>query len=481
MKISTTPTTGTSFLHTYAFEITLFILSIILTVTSLNYPFYWDNVAQLSVPANWYYDTNFTHFYVPDHMATGHPTFIGMYFAALWKIFGKSLVVSHLAMLPFVFGLACQIYKLCTNLKITKQHGVIITCFILSDATLLSQMSLITFEVIHLFFYLLCINSILKDNKTTLAIAFTCLVLVSLRATICGGGVMLFHFLYHYSKTKKIAIKPFLPYIFGITAIVLFLLFFYLNKGWIVHNTVSNTWKESAEYASFTEILRNTGLFIWRLIDFGRVFIFIVFGFFLLSIVKSKHIFPKSAQPLLLLILSQFIVFFPIIVIYKNPFGHRYLLPVIIPVIILTVLWVLHFKKWKRTVLTLSYICLISGHFWLYPPKISQGWDATTLHWNYYTVRSEMIDFIQLNQFNPQTTGSFFPNAKSFKLIDLSSEDIGFKHAEIEKDDYILFSNAFNVSDEIIDTLQDQNTWSPVKTFERNRIYMTLYKRNHEN
>ena len=43
-------------------------------------PFYWDNVTQLSVPANWYYSTHFQFFYLPDDIATGHPTFTGMYF-----------------------------------------------------------------------------------------------------------------------------------------------------------------------------------------------------------------------------------------------------------------------------------------------------------------------------------------------------------------------------------------------------------------
>jgi len=79
----------------FTINLLLLIFSAVLIFSALNYPFYWDNTVQISVPANWYYQTNFKFFYLPDSIATGHPTFVGMYFAFLWKLFGRSLLISR--------------------------------------------------------------------------------------------------------------------------------------------------------------------------------------------------------------------------------------------------------------------------------------------------------------------------------------------------------------------------------------------------
>ena len=87
--------------------ILVFFISVSLSFTLLysGNPFFWDAIIQVSVPANWYYDNNFGHLFLPDQYATGHSTMVGFYLAFVWKIFGRTLVVSHFSMLPFVFGI----------------------------------------------------------------------------------------------------------------------------------------------------------------------------------------------------------------------------------------------------------------------------------------------------------------------------------------------------------------------------------------
>ncbi|MGM5469636.1 hypothetical protein ACS386_05115 [Flavobacteriaceae bacterium LMO-SS05] len=465
------------FLRNREIEILLFLFTLVLVIISIDNPFYWDNIVQISIPAHWYYENNFNSFFLPDEIATGHPTFVGMYFASLWKIFGKSLLVSHLGMFPFLFGFLFQLNIFIKNLQIKNNLRLIILAFVLFDTTILSQMSLITFEVFQLFFYLLCLNSILNNRKVLLSLAFTCLVLVSLRGTICGGGIIIFHFLYLFFNHKKITIKAFLPYTIGLVSIVLFLSAFYLEKNWIIHNTVSNAWKSSSELASLKEIIINIGVFIWRLIDFGRVLVFLLFVVLILKLIKGKINSDNNIKTLLFIILSQFIVFFPIIVIYRNPFGHRYLIPIIIPVIILTIYWIFNYDKKLKSLLPLAFITLISGHFWLYPPKISQGWDSTTLHWNYLNTRKNMLIYLNSNHYNITKIGSFFPNTNTLDYIDLNLQKKRFKTCNLRTDKYILFSNAFNVSDEVINALKSPEKWVLIKEFKKNRIYTRLYKR----
>ncbi len=458
----------------------LLIFSIVLVFYTLNYPFYWDNTVQISVPANWYYQTNFNFFYLPDSIATGHPTFVGMYFSFLWKFFGRSLMVSHLAMLPFIFGLLFQLHKFLRNVNIKNNLTVIlILAVIVFDATFLSQLSLITFDVIQLFFFFLCVNLILTDRNKVFAFCYIILMLISLRASIMAGGLLIFNILFnYYYLNKKIKLSDYLKYIPGVVALFIFLLLFKINKGWVVHNTVSNNWEGSGSFASFYQIMRNVGVFIWRLIDFGRVGVFAFFLFFIIKSAAIRKFQDDTLKILFLIILTQFIVFFSIIIVYQNPFGHRYLLSIIIPTFVLTVYWIRTYIKLPSLALASVFVILISGHFWLYPLKISQGWDATTLHWKYFNVSEKMDDFIKENGIDKKEIATFFPNRASRYLTHLEDDKNDVYSGVLFKNKYILYSNAFNITDEAIDSLYSKNKhWKLIKNYTDGRIFMSLFQK----
>ena len=458
-------------------DLILFLISLLIVFNGLDFPFYWDNVVQISVPANWYYETNFNYFYVPDELATGHQTFVGMLFAGVWKIFGRTLLVSHLLMLPFVFGFLYQLHKLLINLQIkVLSTRILILIFILIDATVLSQLSGLTFEVFHLFFFLLCINATLEKRNFLLMIAFVLLAQTSLRGTISAGGIMGFQFLYQYANKTKFSYKNYLVYIPGLISIVLFLVLFKVHKGWVIANTVSNNWKESGELASVNEIARNIGVFGWRLIDFGRVFIFLLFAFLSMQSLRKWRFKDHIIQTLFLIAMTQFILFFAIIIIFRNPFGHRYLIPIMIPIIIVTVYWISTYLRRPWLWLSLCFISLVSGHFWLYPEKVSQGWDATTMHWNFFEVSDEMEDYLTRTEMDRAKIGTFFPHYKLMKNYQLKPKNsISYQKATENETDYILYSNTFNVSDSIVDALH--NEWELIQEFEQNKVFIQFLKR----
>lgn len=458
-------------------DLILFLLSLLIVFNGLNFPFYWDNVVQISVPANFYYETDFNHFYVPDAIATGHQTFVGMLFAGVWKVFGRTLLVSHLLMLPFVFGFLYQLYKLLLNLDIKQQiTRIFILLFVILDATILSQLSGLTFEVFHLFFLLLCVNAILEKKNVLLMIGFILLAQTSLRGTISAGGIMGFQFLYQYFNKTKFSYKNYLVYIPGLISIVLFLVLFKVHKGWVIANTVSDNWKESGEFASIKEIARNIGVFAWRLIDFGRVLIFALFAYFTIKMAMKREFKDATIRTLFLFAVTQFILFFGVIIIMRNAFGHRYLIPIMIPVIILVVYWISTYFKRPILLLSLAFITLASGHFWLYPEKVSQGWDATTMHWNFFDVSDEMEDYLTEKEIDKTKIGTFFPHYKLMKNYQLKSkESISYQKATENETDYILYSNTFNVNDSIVDALH--NDWELIQEFEQNRVFLRLLKR----
>ena len=457
------------------------VISLGFTLLNANKFFFWDSISQISAPANWYYDNNFRYFFIPDAYATGHPTFIGMCIALLWKIFGKNLLISHLAMFPFILGI---LFQLDTYLKDSGKEKIVpflIFTIVLCDSTLVSQMSMVTFDIPQIFFFIWCINCINKQRYLTLSVAFIALMMTSLRGSLCGFGIILYAQVIIYQKNRKLSIKTLLPYIPGLITLAIFLLSFYLQKHWIIHNTVSKKWEEFSKIVSITGIFRNIGLVAWRLIDYGRIGIWIVLCVILFLSLKRRTLFDAFFKNTFYIAICQFIVIFPAVILYKNPFGHRYFLPVIIPVSIAVVYWILKYSRFRYVIYILIFLFVLSGSFWVYPDKIAQGWDATPAHWPYYSVRNEMLDYMKKNKIPLSSIGSFFPNIASFKLTDLSEDNQSFKDADLEKEEYILFSNVYNHSDEIIDKLFLSNNWIIEKTIKKRSVYMILFRRIGQN
>lgn len=87
-----------------ALAITIF-CSIIFSL-SYNIGFFWDNTLLCSKLGHYLYNKGLFNFNFPDSFDPGHPPAIAFIQALGWKLLGKTLFVSHLIMLPFLFGLA---------------------------------------------------------------------------------------------------------------------------------------------------------------------------------------------------------------------------------------------------------------------------------------------------------------------------------------------------------------------------------------
>jgi hypothetical protein len=452
-------------------------ISLLIVLLNASHSFFWDTISQVSKPANWYYGNNFKYFFVPDQIATGHPTFIGMYLALMWNLFGKSLLVSHLSMLPFIFGIFYQLDSYLKNSGEKLPINLLIILIVACDATLLSQMSMVTFDIPQVFFFLWCINSLMKENYKTLSLSFTFLVVASLRGTIIGAGVVLYVILIRLYNKKDFFFKGLWAFIPGIISIVAFLYVFYFEKHWIIHNTVSNNWKRSAEFASLHEIIWNILIVGWRLVDYGRIGIWVLFLIILLIALKRRTLFDSFWANSFFIALCQFLVIFPVVIIYRNPFGHRYFLPVIIFTAISSVYWLIKYSKLRFFLYGLILVIVIGGHFLVYPERIPQGWDGTTAHWPYFSLRREMLGYLDNRKIPVETIGSFFPNLAPMESTDITGSKIAFKEADLKNDEYILYSNVYNLEYDLISELNSGKNWIEEKRFEKRGVYLILFKR----
>ena len=137
------------------FGIYLFYLSaLILTFWVRNNSFFWDTVQLGSIHGQFYLDNNFSSFLLPENIDSGHPPTFGIYIALIWKIFGKSLAVSHLAMVPFLFGVIFYLEKLGNYFFKNSIFTFAFILIIIFDPCLAGQAILVTPDIVVLFFFL---------------------------------------------------------------------------------------------------------------------------------------------------------------------------------------------------------------------------------------------------------------------------------------------------------------------------------------
>lgn len=440
-------------------------LFLVITLLSASNFFFWDTINLVAAPAHFFYETNFSILVLPNNIDTGHIPSLGFYLALIWKFFGKSLLISHLAMLPFVFGIIYQLQKLISTFIVNPLFQFLALLLILTDASFLSQSILISPDIVLLFFFFLGLNAVIKNKKNLLTLAIIGLFLISLRGTITAFALLIIDVVIINKTTSTFSIKLILKRIFSIYAfpfivLVGFHYYHYITTGWIATHE-NSPWRTGNQINNFSGMLFNTGLFIWRIMDFGRLFIIIVFIFL---VFKSKNTITSNLSSkkimgicfVLLALLS--LPFF----IYKSQTQHRYLLPFLMLFILLVSHLITNFNASSKTK-TIFFILLslfsLAGNLWVYPNKIAQGWDSTLGHIPFYSHQYKMNDYLNKNNIPFESVGSAFPIVGKHSVIFLNDDTRSFKPKNVGKDHYILYSNVFNdFSDNELTTLQTDYT-----------------------
>ena len=222
----------------YIFLFLSYSLVLFLVLTTIHNSFFWDTVQLGSAHANYYYNNHFSKLLLPEDIDSGHiPTF-GMYIALLWKLFGRSLTVSHLAMLPFALGIVFKIFKLCRKF-IPEQFVGLALVLVLVDPSLLSQMTLISPDVCLVFFFLLGMNAVLENKKLWIIVAVFCLFLTSMRGmmvSLCLLGLDVYSHINWKTTAGNIfnqLVKRSLLYLPALLLFLTYNSYHYLETGWI--------------------------------------------------------------------------------------------------------------------------------------------------------------------------------------------------------------------------------------------------------
>jgi hypothetical protein len=449
---------------------------LLLSVLTLNLPFFWDKDILYSRIAHWLLTNEFSTL-LPDNLDPGYPPALAYLLAGAWKVFGITLPVMHLLMLPFTLGIIWQTRLLLQQfLKGRALYPAMV--LILADTTLLAQTVVFSTDLVMLFFMLLALNSLLHNRRWLLSLALTGLLFSHMRGVMIAVTIGLFD-LYRFGEWKKPVsiIKKLPPYLPGFALFAGWMLFHYHTKGWIGYHAES-PWAGCYELVNGAGFLKNCAIVLWRLADFGHVFIWLAVAILLVPRLNKQTPPDENLNSILMLLLVSLLVTLPVMLIYKMLNGHRYLIPVYYFLSLLTayMLFGIPGRPGLRKILAIIALAgLLSGNFWIYPDRVAKGWDSTLAHLPYHHLRHKMMQYIERNHIPVEETGSKTPNTSIIDYIELNGDHRAFLEADLTLDHYVFYSNVFNMfTDEEITRLKRE--WLVEKEYRCLQVRVTLYR-----
>jgi len=470
MTTAATKKTWHQLLPFFAFFIVLFLLTCQL-------PFFWDKDILFSKIAHWLPGNRF-RLILPPELDAGYPPALGYLLALAWQITGKSLFTAHLLMLLFTLGLVWQTRNL-LDFLLGGQHVIPATVLVFADTVILSQTVVFSTDLVMLFFMVLGLNAIIQEKKVLQAIAVAGLLFSHMRGLMVAATLGAFD-LYRISgrKSLPLLLRTALPYVPALVLFVAWMAYHYSCTGWILYHPAS-PWAGCYETVNGKGIARNVIIVAWRMVDYGRLFVWLIPVLAFFSAKRKLLKIDKTIQLLLLLLTVTLLVTVPAMLTYKILNGHRYLITFFFLLSLLAayLLFVNPGFPVKRKIMYAVVVAgLISGSFWVYPGKIANGWDATMAHLPYHHLRKEMIRYLDEKKIPFDRVGSEVPNIVAIRYIELNEDDRSFHRADLQTDQYVFYSNIFNMfTDYEIDELNTR--WVVEKEYHCLQVYVKLYRK----
>lgn len=452
-----------------------YLFFLLLTYWVKDNAFFWDTIQLGSKHAHFFFENGFSNWILPESMDSGHPPIFGAYLALCWKILGKSLVVSHFAMLPFLLGIVYQLDRLIPY-YFEKSQQFWVLGLLLSTPVFLGQASLVSPDIVLIFFFLLAWNQIIwQGNIAWKILAFICLGLISTRGMMLVLGVYFFEISSIRFELKKIFLLLLQYFPAGIISLT-FLLFHFYKTDWIGYHP-NSPWAPAFERVDVNGFIKNGAVLVWRCLDFGMIGAWVILVFFAVRQFISRKEIEWRNKGLVRLMICLSLTLLPSFMLYKGLSQHRYLLPLLV----IAVLWILYWLSQNINLKTFRFAAIFmlltfwTGHLWVYPDKISQGWDSTLGHLPFYEARKDLLRYIEAEQIPIEKIGAAAFINDSSKYMDLEASDRGFRRMDFQRDSFIVYSNISNdYSDEqLLDLKQD---WELIKDCSKGGVKMILYK-----
>lgn len=453
----------------------VFVFFIILTLLLSDVPFFWDEVYYIKA-AHFIFDSNFSSFIPELENDRGNFPLYGFYMALAWKLFGKTLLVSHLAMLPVVLATVWEYF--CLAKKFISEKWIFFSLLLfVFEPTYLTQSILMGHDLFLVYFFLLALNALLSNHKIIYSVALSFLILHNIKGIPISFLLSLFYFYHAMAITnRKIIAADILIHLIPLLLLLGWMFFHYKITGWYIltpihdHGTGLNL-----NMFGLKKIL----LGIWQVIDFGRIFLwsFILFGgIYLWKQISSLQ--SRTIYSLLIITTSFSLLFFAVLDIQLC---HRYFMVdfLIASIAGCYALEHLHLRSLVKYILASFFLLgLATGNCWIYGGGFSNGWDSSLKSLPYFSLRNDLVNYVKDEKISPETIGTKMPLDADLKISDLAPENFHFTNADtasLQNFRYVLLSN---ISNEF--TLHEKEAinskWKLAKEFRRGQVYLKLFK-----
>jgi hypothetical protein len=438
-------------------------------------PFFWDGTF-FSETAIAFYEGRFSAFDCPEGLDNVTFPVFSAYLAFVWKLFSKSLLVSHMAMLPFLLGICYEFYKLAGRF-LNERFVAFAMILLLLEPAIMTQGIIMGYDIILVYLFLLSLNLLLKDRKKMYSVVVTLIALYSIRGLFLALSLSAVCFFLQYPKMK---FKGFLP------ALKVHLLCILVLAAWFIHHKLKTGWliisplheNTDEQLLPFSMMLRQVFFITWKAADNGRIILWIIIAGGTFIFMKNKMM-NEGFNTLLKFLFIPLIISAVVMIPFSNPVGHRYFM-FSFPVLIIAACYVVQFAlpKSQTLVMIILPLCLLSGNFWLYPERFGNGWDTSLKTIPYFKMKEKMDEFILQSGISPEKVGTQYPLIADKRFSHLQEKSFAYTNVwrgPLSNFEYYLQSNVIN-TDISEQTEEVKKNWPLVKKIESGQVYISLYK-----
>ena len=374
-------------------------------------PFFGDAISSTSRAVQYIFDQNLLTVFYPTDCDPGHPTLYPWLMAACWKVFGRTLFVSHVyaycwyLFLMFVFYKTAKLF-ISDSVEVNKT----LLLFMLMPTTIsMSVMMLNTTAVMA--FFLLAIYSLLAKNNKWFLVGTTLMMLTHMQAPFFLLALATVDF-FLSMKEKNFIVwfkERFVIYAIPFAVLLCWLVLHFIHIGWLV---LSPNYSDIDKLNGISQYAKSLLIMGWRLIDFGMITFYIIFIYAVFKKVGDNKL--QQVWLVLAIIICGLMAIF-----LENTIGHRYFLVLGLLMIIMVMNVLQNFDTRKKNILYIALIVsLIFGNLLYYPGKTIG--DGNITYSGYFNIVSTLK-----KEFSDTTVFySYAPIANPSQLMYLSEEGL---------------------------------------------------------
>jgi len=451
-----------------------------INLASWQMPLFWDAIIKAR-RATWQLENGFAPL-LPAELDSGHPPFFTLYLAGVWKLLGRTLWATHLAVLPFALGIAWQAGLLARRL-FAPRHWPWALALLLLEPTLLAQNVQTSADLALLFFYLLGVNALLAGRPALFALGLLGLLAVSQRGMVMGGALAATQALLWWLSPADHRPPRLLPWLLAYggpgLALALWLAYHWHAPGWLLF-TPSAQWADGRQALGWQGAVRNLAIVLRNHADFGRLFLGLGMALLLASALwrGRRRSWSPATRVLAALLAAYTLVLCLAFLPFSNPIGSRYHMAgyLFLAWLALSLLldsgWPRLRKAWM---LALWCAALASGHLWVYPDGVAKNWDSSLAHLAFFEPRARMNQYLVEQGVPIDSLGSQFPYYEPEQL-ELRPSGWQIRHFDLGRDRWVIESNVINdFPDSALLALRE--SWVLEREFRQLWVHVRLYRR----